>query len=156
MQFNYEITADEFVAAQIVLHTAKEKSRLIKRAFGYTLLGVGFGLIALFRYSDLGPLLLLLVAAHLIYVGITNLFPQRYFHKAYPQSELAGKSYQADLDDNGFTVSGDSCSWRVAWSEVHLKGENKRVFMFYAKGNLFIFGKKYLTDEQQRDIRRFI
>jgi hypothetical protein len=44
----------------------------------------------------------------------------------------------------------------VAWSEVHLKGENKRVFMFYAKGTIFIFGKKYLTDEQQRDIRRFI
>ena len=156
MQFNYEIPADEFVAAQIALHTAKNKRRLIKRALGYMLLGMVFGLIALFRYPDLGPLLLLLVAAHFIFVGITNLFPQRYFRKAYPQSELAGKSYQADLDDKGFMVSGDSCSWRVAWSEVHLKGENKRVFMFYAKGTIFIFGKKYLTDEQQRDIRRFI
>ena len=156
MQFNYEIPADEFVAAQMAFHTAKEKGRFIKRAFGYTLLGVVFGLIALFRYRDLGRLLLLLVAAYLTCVGITNLFPQRYFRKAYPQSELAGKSYQADLDDSGFTVSGNSCSWRVAWSEVHIKGENKRVFIFYAKGTIFIFGKKYLTDEQQRDIRRFI
>lgn len=156
MQFNYEIPADEFVAAQIAFHTAKEKHRFIKRAFGYMLLGVVFGLIALFRYPDLGPLLLLLVAVYFTCVGITNLFPQRYFRKAYPQSGLAGQSYQADLDDNGFTVNGDSCSWRVAWSEVHLKGENKRVFIFCAKGTIFIFGKKYLTDEQQRDIRRFI
>ena len=155
MQFSYEIPADEFVAAQIVLHTANRR-RLIKRALGHTLLGVALGLIAWFRYPDLGPLFLLLVAAWFIYVGITNLFPQRHFRKAYPQSELAGKSYQADVDDNGFTVNGDSCSWRVLWSDVKLKGENKRVFMFYAKATLFIFGKKYLTDEQQNDIRRFI
>ena len=101
-------------------------------------------------------MLLLLVAAHFICVGITNLFPQSHFRKAYPQSALEGKKYQAELDESGFLVSGDSCSWRVAWSEVHLKGENKRVFIFYAKGNIFIFGKKYLTEEQQRDIRRFI
>ncbi|MGB8131847.1 MAG: YcxB family protein [Candidatus Angelobacter sp.] len=156
MQFNYEIPSDEFVAAQIALHTAKNKRRLIKRALGYTVLGVVFGLIALFRYPDLGPLLLLLVAANYICVGITNLFPQRYFRKGYLQSGLEGKSYQAELDESGFLVNGDSCSWRVAWSEVHLKGENKRVFIFYAKGTVFIFGKKYLTDEQQRDIRRFI
>jgi hypothetical protein len=156
MQFSYEISADEFVAAQIALHTAKNKRRLIKRALGYTLLGVVFGLSALFRYPDLGPLLLLLVAAHFICVGITNLFPQRYFRKAYPLSQLEGKSYQAELDESGFLVSGDSCSWRVAWSEVHSKAESKQVFIFYAKGTIFIFGKKYLTDEQQRDIRRFI
>jgi hypothetical protein len=156
MQFNYEIPADEFVAAQIALHTAKNKRRLIKKALGYMLLGVVFALVALFRYPDLGPLSLLLVAAHFISVGITNLFPQRSFRKAYPLSQLEGKSYQAELDESGFLVSGDSCSWRVAWSEVHLKGENKRVFFFYAKGTIFIFGKKYLTDEQQRDIRRFI
>src|SRR4030081_1628337 len=32
MQFNYEIPADDFVAAQIALHTARNKRRLIKRA----------------------------------------------------------------------------------------------------------------------------
>jgi hypothetical protein len=156
MQFNYEIPADEFVAAQIAFHTATNKRRFIKRALGYTLLGVVFGFTALFRCPDLGPLLLLMAAAYFTCAGITNLFPQRYFRKAYSQSALEGKKYQAELDESGFLVSGDSCSWRVAWSEVHLKGENKRVFIFCAKGSIFIFGKKYLTDEQQRDIRRFI
>jgi hypothetical protein len=156
MQFNYEIPADEFVAAQIAVHTARNKHRLIKRALGYTILGVVVGLVALFRYPDLGPVLLLLVAANYICVGITNMFPHRYFRKGYPQSELEGKSYQAELDESGFLVSGDSCSWRVAWREVRSKAENKRVFIFCAKGDIFIFGKKYLTEEQQKYIRCFI
>ncbi|HKD80920.1 MAG TPA: YcxB family protein [Candidatus Angelobacter sp.] len=156
MQFNYEIPADEFVAGQIVLHTAKDKRRLVKRALGYTLLGVLLGLVAFFRYPDLGPLLLMMVAAYCVYAGITNLFPQRYFRKGYSRSGLAGKNYHAELDDNGFLVSGDSSNWRVAWTEVSIKGENKRVFMFYAKGDLFIFGKKYLTEEQQKDMRCFL
>jgi YcxB-like protein len=101
-------------------------------------------------------LLLLLAAGYFICAGTSNLFPQSYFRKAYSQSGLEGKSYQAELDESGFLVSGDSCSWRVAWSEVHSKAESKQVFIFYAKGTIFIFGKKYLTDEQQRDIRRFI
>jgi hypothetical protein len=46
------------------------------------------------------------------------------------------------------------CSWRVLWAEARLKGEDKCVFMFSGKGTIFIFGKKYLTDEQQKEIRR--
>ena len=156
MQFNYEITADEYAAAQQLSHTAHDKRRLVKRALGYTLLGVFVCLIAAFRYLELGPLLLLMVGAWFICVGIVNLFPHRNFRRSYPQSGLDGKTYQAEFDEDGFTVSGDSCSWRVAWNEVSSKGENKRVFMFYAKASIFIFGKRYLTDEQQKDIRRFI
>jgi len=35
-----------------------------------------------------------------------------------------------------------------------VKGEDKSVFMLYVEGTLFIFGKKYLTDEQQHELRR--
>jgi len=87
--------------------------------------------------------------------GNFHAFPMRYFRRSYPQSEFSGKTYHAELDEEGFSVSGDSCSWRVRWTEVRLKGENQRVFMFSAKSTIFIFGKKYLADEQQKDIRRF-
>jgi hypothetical protein len=43
---------------------------------------------------------------------------------------LAGKAYHAELDESGFSVIGDVCSWRVLWTEARLKGEDKRVFMF--------------------------
>ena len=62
--------------------------------------------------------------------------------KIIPQDDLAGKKHHAEIDENGFSVDGDSCSWRVLWTEVLFKGEDNRVFMFNAKGSLFIFGKK--------------
>jgi hypothetical protein len=90
-----------------------------------------------------------------VYCGIANLFPTRHYRRYYPQSGLAGKKYHAELDENGFSVSGDACSWRVLWTEALLKGEDKHVFIFSGKGSIFIFGKKYLTDEQQKATRQF-
>ena len=113
-----------------------------------------FVFIALFRqFVDWPPVLLFLTGAWFIYGGIVGLFPNYHYRRAYPTSGLAGKNYHVELDENGFSVSGDSCNWRVLWTEVQLKGEDKSVFMFSAKGTIFIFGKKYLTAEQQERIR---
>jgi hypothetical protein len=68
-------------------------------------------------------------------------------------SELAGKTFRADLNEDGFDVAGDTCSWRVKWQGVRWNGENERVFMLYSQGTVFIFGKQYLTTEQQTELR---
>jgi len=146
---------DEFAAAQLLYYKAQSQSRLVKRAVGWMLLGVFFFLIAVFRWAGFGPILLMLTGAWFICGGITSLFPTRHYRRAYPESGMPGKRYHAELDENGFSVAGDSCSWRVSWTEVSVKCEDQRVFLFTAKGTLFIFGKKYLTEEQQKDIRRF-
>jgi hypothetical protein len=82
------------------------------------------------------------------------LFPTRHYRRYYPQSGLAGKKYHAELDETGFSVSGDGCSWRVPWTDALLKGEDDRVFMFSGKGTIFIFGKQYLTEGQQTEVRQ--
>jgi len=160
MQFDYEIPVDEYAAAQMLYHRANSKSRLVKRALGWVLGGLFLSLVALFRWADLGPFLLLLTGASYIYRGIAslfaNLFPRRYYRRAYAESGVVGENYHAELDENGFSVTADSCTWRVLWTEVTLKGEDKCVFIFIAKGTIFIFGKRYLTDEQQKDIRQFV
>jgi hypothetical protein len=56
-------------------------------------------------------------------------------------------------DDDGFFVSGNECSWCVLWPEALLKGKDKLIFMFCGKGTIFIFGKRYLTVEQQQALR---
>jgi hypothetical protein len=81
-------------------------------------------------------------------------FPTRHFRKYYLESGLAGKNYHAELDENGFSVNGDGCRWQAPWTESRFRGEDKRVFMFSGKGTIFIFGKKYLTYEQQNEIRQ--
>ena len=43
----------------------------------------------------------------------------------------------------------------VQWQGIGLKGENEKVFMICSTGGtIFMFGKKYLTDEQQQELRR--
>jgi hypothetical protein len=156
MQFDYEIPVEEFVAAQLLYYKAFAKGRVVKRASGWVLLGSFLVLIAVLRWAvDWVPILLLLTGGWFIYGGITILFPTRYYRRYYSQSGLAGKKYHAELDENGFAVSGDGCSWRVLWTEALLKGEGKDVFMFNGKSTIFIFGKKYLTEEQQAAIRQF-
>jgi hypothetical protein len=154
MQFDYEIPVEEYVSAQVLYYRAK--GRIVKRALDWVLLGLFFLLIAVFQWVvNWGPILLLLTGAWFVYRGIASLFPTRHHRRFYAESGLAGKKYHAELDEHGFSVSGDSCSWQMPWNEAQHKGEDKRVFMFRGKGTIFIFGKQYLTDEQQREIRQF-
>jgi hypothetical protein len=157
MQFDYEIPVDEYVAAQALYYEAQAKGRVIKRALGWFLLSllVIICIVELRSAGNWGSIWRLLTVAWFIYATVANLFPKRQFRGSYLESGLAGKRYHGELNENGFSVSGDSCRWQVLWADVRHKGEDKRVFMFTAKGTIFIFGKRYLTDEQQQDIRHF-
>ncbi len=157
MQFEYEIPVEEYAAAQMLYYKALSKGQLVKRVFTYMVLGLFYVLIAIARWKpDWPPVLLLFTGVLFIYGGIATLFPAaRHYSRYYAQSDLAGKKYCAEMNESGFSVSGDGCSWRVLWTEALHKGEDNRVFIFCAKGTIFIFGKKYLTDEQQRTLRRF-
>jgi hypothetical protein len=156
MQFDYEVPIEEYAAGQVLYYRARFKGLFMQRALLWVLLGLFFVLLVGFRWgADWLRILFLLIAVYFFYLGVTHLFPTRYCRRYYPKSGLAGKVYHAELDGNGFSVSGDACSWRVLWPEVRLKGEDHRVFMFTAKGTIFMFGKRYLTDEQQKAIRQF-
>ena len=80
-------------------------------------------------------------------------FSGEVFPRAYPKSDVVGKGFKAEVDEDGFEVTGDQCSWRVRWPGVRVKGENEQVFMLHSHGTLFIFGKKYLNTEQQEHLR---
>jgi hypothetical protein len=155
MQFDYEIPVEEYTAGQVLYYKACAKGRLVKRALSWVLLGLFSVFIAASRWVvDWAPILLLLTGALFIYWGIVSLFPRRHYRRHYPESGLAGTSYHAELDEHGFSVKGDGCSWRVLWTDVLFKGEDNRVLMLSGEGTIFVFGKKYLTDDQQKEIRR--
>ena len=156
MQFEYEIPVEEYAAAQVLYYKAWSKGQVVKRAFAYIVFGLFYVFIAIARWApDWPPVLVLFTGILFIYAGIATLFPTRHYRRYYSQSDLAGKKYRAEIDVSGFSVNGDGCSWRVLWTEALHKGEDNRVFIFCAKGTIFIFGKKYLTDEQQQTLRQF-
>jgi hypothetical protein len=74
--------------------------------------------------------------------------------RSVPESRTGGKTFKADLSEEGFEVSGDECNWRVRWRGVRVKGENESVLVLYGANTVFIFGKKYLSHEQQQEFRK--
>jgi hypothetical protein len=155
MHFEYEITADQFVASQLLYRKLRAGRKRVERPVQWILAGIILVAIAWSEWSlNWTPALLAIIGAWWIYSAVASLFPARYFRRAYPKSDLAGKRFKANVGEDGFEVAGDQCSWRIRWSGVREKGENGQFFMFYSHGTLFVFGKEYLNSEQQEHLRR--
>jgi hypothetical protein len=155
MEFRYEITAVEYVAGQKLYVRLGKRREAVRNALIFALLGLFLFIAARSEpVFDWMAWILTCVGIFSIYLGILNLYPTWYLRRAYNTSGLAGKFYRAELDATGFRVTGDDCGWQVLWQGVNLKGEDRSVFSLFAANTVFIFGKQYLTEEQQRELRR--
>ncbi|HUA01418.1 MAG TPA: YcxB family protein [Candidatus Aquilonibacter sp.] len=163
LQFQYEIPVDEFVAGQSLYNKLKSRNRRFGQAALRILAGVALLVIGIYSRPGVWMALdasaapfaaLATLGIASIYGGFRLLFPSRYFRGAYGPSGLAGKSYHADVNETGLRVAGEFCEWTVKWPGVQLKGEDERVLIFYAANTIFIFGKRFLTNEQQQELRR--
>jgi YcxB-like protein len=160
MQFEYEIPLEEYVSAQTLYNKMGVKAQPLKRGIGWIIIGLFFAINGLLP-SGVGwdSFLLLITGLYFVYCGVVMLFPRnhyrRYYRSCYAESGLAGNLYHAEVDKKGFQVQGNGCSWQLLWSELQSKAEDESVFMLNGKGTVFIFGKRYLSDEQQEELRKF-
>jgi hypothetical protein len=121
MQFEYEITSDDYVAAQLLYWRLSTGRKRIKYAIWWTLLGVLSFVVAWGQHPlGFGTILLTISGVWWICVGTTNFFPIRHLRHTYRGLKLFGKKFQADVNEEGFEVVGDLCSWRVRWPAVLL------------------------------------
>jgi hypothetical protein len=155
MTFEYRITDDEYASAQALYHQLSGGRKRILRTACYIISGFFFVVVAFNqRPIDWAQFLLAALGTWWIYAGIMCfLLPARYFRRHYAASELRDITFGAVVNDEGFDVVCDTCTWRVKWQGVRLRGESNRVFMFCSFGTIFIFGKQYLKDEQQETLR---
>src|SRR5579859_4633110 len=158
MQFEYKITVDDYIASQLLYWKLSAAHKPVKAGTWCMLLATLYFVVAWNKYElDFGPILLIVTGVWWIYFAVSNFFPKRYLRHCYSGLELFGKKFLADVNEEGFEVTGDLCSWRVRWPGVLLKGEGKQVFIIQSEdGHIFMFGKKYLSEEQQQELRRFI
>ena len=156
MEFEYEITADEFTSAQILYYRLSQGRKRVQGAITCMLVGSFFLVVAWNqRPFDWAQAILAGLGAWWIYSGVWRLIlPRQHFRKSYRVSELSGKRFHANLNSDGFQVTGDLVNWRIGWSGVRLKGEDDNVFILYSAYTIFIFGKHYLTRQQHEELRR--
>jgi len=155
MHLEYEIGAEEYIASSLLYLKLKRDYSRLQWALFSIFGGMLFVLVALTK-PNLGWVedLLMILGLWWLYAGFLNFFPSRHYRKAYQKAELAGKKFSAEVNSEGFEVMGELCSWKVQWPGVRLKGENEKVIILSSAGTVFMFGKKYLTTEQQEELRR--
>lgn len=155
MKFEYEISVDDYVASQTLYYKLETGYKRFRRAAFWGGLGILFIAMAVREESPgWAPMFLAVIGAWWIFSSARILVPSWYIRRLYPQSGVSGKKFLAEVNEEGFAVVGDLCGWHVRWKGVSVKGENKDVFVLYGANTLFMFGKKYLTDDQQRELRR--
>jgi hypothetical protein len=154
MEFRYEITIEEYVAGQSLYRKLSGRREIVRSSVTWIVFGV-FVFIVARSQPFFGWLAFLMscLGLYWVYLGILTLYPARFFRRTYGKSGLGGASYSAELDANGFQVAGDLYTWKVLWPGVKVKGEDKLVFVLYAANTIFIFGKNYLTPQQQEEVR---
>lgn len=155
MEFDYEISADDYAAASILYYKVDRERRT---ASGWLLAGGVFLVVALIeRDRGLSPILLGAIGVWWMWAGIGRIFPgisfRRYCRRYYQQLGLEGKRYRASLNEDGFQVVGENRIWKHRWTDVSRKGEDNQVFMLFSEGTCFIFAKRYLVDQQQQTLR---
>jgi hypothetical protein len=154
MRFEYEITADEYAASQLLYYKLTGGRKRVERAVGWIVSGFALIFIAWSdRFQDSAQIILAAIGAWWIYAGVARFFPAWHFRRAYPKNDFAGKKFTFDANEDGFEVTADLYSWSVRWPGLRLKAENQQVFMLYSQGSIFMLGKKFLTDEQQQELR---
>lgn len=155
MQFEYQIDLEEYVAGQLVLRGSRRPTWRYEYAIAYCFVGT---VIAIAAWNERALWLICFVLAGVgarwFYAAFGTLLPAIHYRQRYKKSEVIGKRYAADVNEKGFDVNGQDWGWRVQWSGVRDKGEDERVFMFHAANTLFIIGKKYLSEDQQKELRK--
>lgn len=157
MQFEYEIPIEEYVAAQTLQYKKSMGRKRLRQGVFWGLVSIGF-IVNWLTNPGAGwpPFLLAVIGVMWIYSSFSMLFPRPFFRLEYKKSGALGKRYSATLDSDALTVRGEICTWFVRWSGVTISGEDKSVFMFYGANTVFIFGKQFLTSEQQREMRSYL
>ncbi len=157
MEFDYEVSAEDYAKA-LILYYRLNRRRLGTSTGGLFIFG-GFlltvGLIE--REKGLSPLLLVVLGAFTIWLGIVSAFPRlssrKKFRKYFRELGIEGKKSQANVSEEGLNITGDHETWSRPWADISSRGEDRQVFMFYSRGTLFIFAKRYLNDGQQQELR---
>jgi hypothetical protein len=157
MDFEYEVSADDYVDALILYYRVNRRRLGADTGMYFIIAGLLLSVGLAERERGMSPLLVVAFAALMLWIGIVHVFPRlssrRSYRRNFRELGIEGKKYEANVSEKGLNIAGDDTTWRRQWSDISSKGEDRQLFMLYSRGTLFIFAKQYLTDDQQRELR---
>jgi hypothetical protein len=131
MEFEYEVSADDYVKALIVYNGLNRKWRGAGSGTYFLFSGFLLAVGLVERERGLSPLLLVALGALTIWLGIVSVFPRLSSHRAYRRHYrelgIEGKKYRANVNEEGLNVAGDGTTWSRQWTHLSSKGEDKTI-----------------------------
>lgn len=156
MEFEYEITAADYAQGYLLFYQLNRKTLPLVALF---FAGVCFLVIGLRENGrGISPILLGSIGVLACSLAVQKLFPGEGFLRRHRRRF---KSYNAErvrkcravLRPDQCEVSGEISSWRIPWSEVSHRGENKHVLILQVRGTLIVFPIRCLEPAALQELR---
>jgi YcxB-like protein len=160
IQFSYEITQQDFVEGNALI-CAKLKRR---RSWIVSLLGVA---VIAVPFSQVGPdgymqvdlassWPFFLMGLLLMYWGIRYQSPRYLARLAYPNTGIEHRPFRAVVSAEGIRVQGLYSEWKYTWQAMLLAEESATLFALYTGLQIFVFGKRFMTEDQISAFRQLV
>lgn len=108
MQFEYEISAQDYSGAQAAYYKVTTGRKRFKNGAFWIVIGLFFISVACNqRVFNWASILLGATGIWWIYCGAMCVFPELHFRRYYPTSEIVGKKFKALVKSDGFEVTGE-------------------------------------------------
>lgn len=158
-QIAYEITVDDYAEAMKVLRRHVKGSAMAR--WGTPLIGLAVLLLPFINREPDGSydkflLGLSFIGAFLLFCGVAQHLTRWNSRIFYKRIGVAGQTYTARFSPEDILIESTNEQWRIKWPAFSVRDESEKVFMLYKVPLMYIFAKRYFTEEQLNSLREFL
>lgn len=156
MYIEYDVTEQDFVHAQQLVHRISNSGFMRRAEFASPFLGFVLAAFLIYLVFTKGVSVLLILGLGLsLYLILILILSRRLLQKLYRQSEdLHGKLF-LDVDSDGFRFGGEKGSVKTDWKSFGRCVEDYLGFVFLRKGRVVqVVPKRCLTASQLQEFRQ--
>ena len=151
LQITYEITEDDYVEGMVLLSRRRKPRGSVR--WGMPLVGLTVLLLPLVSREPDGSYNAFLAGlsvfgAFLFYCGVIQHLTRWNSRRFYKRSGVVGERYTALFSPDHVLVEGKNVQWRIKWAGFSVREESEKVFMLYSAPIVYIFAKRYFTEDQ--------
>jgi hypothetical protein len=157
-QITYQINPDDYAEASKLLRRHVKASPLAR--WGTPVVLIAVGLLPFINRRPDGSFDGLLVglalfAAMLLFCSVVWRLPA-WSRKFYKRIGVAGETYTAHFSAEDVLIESTNEQWRIKWAGFSVREESENVVMLYKRPLMYIFAKRFFTEEQLNSLREFL
>ena len=160
IEFAFEITkADYAEGTALISHKLKSRRSWVVPLLGIALIAVPFLQVDADGYTKPDPLLMWLLVSFgliVIYYGVRYQSARYVSAQYYPATGIEHRPFSAIISAQKIRVRGTFSEWIYDWHAVLAAGESEKLFVLYTGLQIFVFAKRYLSNEQIIALQKFL